>query len=176
MATGTETEYIQTKFVRYLSTWTKIFATVFISLTALYVILGVLIFDAIKTKVMAQTQIASNITELNKKKTELEKEADKFNFYVNAMSQAVLHERDWSHHFETFFDTAKSNGVSILKIFISEPSNNVTLQAAGSSREVVDIFRTALEKTGMFVNITAPLESITEENGKVLFSLKFGFK
>jgi len=63
-----------------------------------------------------------------------------------------------------------------LKIFISDPSNSVTLQAAGSSRSVVDEFRTALDKTGMFVNITAPLESITEENGRFLFSLKFGFK
>jgi hypothetical protein len=94
MAMGTETEYIQTKFIKYLSTWTKILTTVFISLTALYIMLGILVFDAIKTKVLAQTQIASNITELNKKKVELEKEADKFNFYVNAMSQAVLHERD----------------------------------------------------------------------------------
>ncbi len=176
MATGTETEYVQTKIVRYLSAWTKIAITVFLSLALLYMGLETVIFRPIKNKVLAQIQINTNISDINTKRTNLEKEADKFNFYVTGMSQAVLHERNWTHHFRTFFDTAKDFNVNILKIFISEPSNNVTLQAAGPSRSVVNDFKDALEKTGMFVNVTAPLESITEDNGTFYFSLKFGFK
>jgi len=176
MGTGTETEYIRTKTVRYLSTWTKISATVLLSLSLLYFGLEGSIFKAIKSKVLAQTQISTNVKDLNLKRTSLEKKADEFNFYVTGMSQAVLHERNWAHHFKTFFDEAKDHNVNILKIFISEPSNNVTLQAACSSRSIVNEFKDSLESTGMFVNITAPLESITEDNGTFYFSLKFGFK
>jgi len=61
-------------------------------------------------------------------------------------------------------------------MFISEPSNNITLQATGPSRSTVNDFKEALDKTGLFINITSPLESISEDQGTFYFSLKFGLK
>jgi len=61
-------------------------------------------------------------------------------------------------------------------MFISEPSNNITLHATGPSRSTINNFKEALEKNGLFINITIPLESISENQDTFYFLLKFGFK
>jgi len=52
------------------------------------------LFRNIKNKVFAETKINTDTTELNIKRATLEKEADKFNFYVNSINQALTYTKN----------------------------------------------------------------------------------
>ncbi len=176
MATGTETEYMNTKIINYVSAWTKAIITILLSLMILMFSLEKFLFKNVKDQILAETKTNDNTTELNAKRTTLEQEADKFNFYVTSINQSLTYSKNWNEYFKPIFDTAKKFNINILKMFISEPSNNITLQATGPSRSTVNDFKEALDKTGLFINITSPLESISEDQGTFYFSLKFGLK
>ncbi len=176
MATGTEREYEQSKLIRYLSLWTKITATILIALVAIFGSLCYFFYIPFSQRIINSEQTTASAEVLKQKRESLEKEVDKSNFYIKGLYNALLTSSfDWSLQFQTLFDTAKQYKINVLQIFISAPSNNITLHGEAPSRKAITDFKDALEQTKLFTSISAPLESLSGEGDKFYFSFKFSF-
>jgi hypothetical protein len=52
------------------------------------------LFKNVKDQILAETKTNDNTTELNAKRTTLEQEADKFNFYVTSINQSLTYSKN----------------------------------------------------------------------------------
>lgn len=174
MATGTEAEYSQSRILKLFSLWTKIGFTIFASLALLYFGMSTIFFSAVEEEYVEKKGVSNgNNVILDNKIKVLEAEALKYNSNVVKITNAINRKTTWEDQIKFAFDLAKKSQIDILKVFISNETRNVTIQASAPSQNSISNFRDDLENTKKYQNVTAPLESISSEGSLFYFQIKF---
>mgnify|MGYP003737802289 CR=1 FL=1 len=174
MQTGTETDYIQNQVINYISLWTKVISTVFISLYIVLYFLFTLFLQPFENSSTTQNKIISGDQKvLHEKVKVLEAKAENFNNSVIRLSSIGNKKTNWETKIDFVFSLAKKNQINILGIFISNETKAVTLQGSSPTQTKIGNFKDDLENTKNFYNITSPLESIYSDGNNYYFSIKF---
>ncbi len=174
MEVGTEDDYQNNQVLKFTSMWSKASITIMVSLAIIFFSLATLFFAEEEARLIEKNNIVvPNQAFLKDKIKLLEANADAFNKSIGGILTAVKKSTDWDSQIKFCFDLAKNNKIDILNAFISNESGNVTLEGLSPSQNAVSNFKTDLEGTGRFFNVSAPIESMRTDGQNHYFMIKF---
>jgi len=174
MPEGTEKIYRDKQLSNFVSLWSKISIA---GISGVVIILGsvFLVLSRERAKITDQLNSLKNIPGAEEIML-LDQEARDFNQNVQQIAALEKKHQNWSDFLSPILSSAKSSGVEIVRLSLSESSRQIKMKARSKNQNSALAFQAAIQSLGVFAKLELPLSSFSQTPQGFEFDIVFYLK